>query len=348
MIGYMDLVAAGLPPGTEEQGYLAQALDAAEQATDLTRQMLAFARRQPAPPTPQNLNGVLDRLAPLVRRLMPENVRFVAHAQADPAWVLADAGQIEQVIVNLALRARDAMPEGGVLTLSAINVSGTGGAHDSVALEFVDTGDGLDDEALQRALEPFEGSGVSRGGAGLELAIAAALVRASGGLVEADSDPAGGTRVRALWPLTVPPGARPDAAGSVAGGRETVLFVEDDPSVRELAAAMLSRLGYSVLTAEGAEEALRRLAHHPGGVHLLIADLVLPGMSGRELALRARETKPGLRVLITSGYATSPGVTEVAGGLPFLPKPFTTEALARRVRETLDAPPATAGGASAR
>jgi len=134
MIGYMDLVSAGLPAGTEEQGYLAQALDAAEQATELTRQLLAFARRQPAPRTPQDLGALLNRFAPLGRRLMPESVSLVVSPRADPAWLLADAGQLEQVVMTLALRARDAMPNGGVLTLSVIDVAGAGGAPGVSAL----------------------------------------------------------------------------------------------------------------------------------------------------------------------------------------------------------------------
>ncbi len=343
MIGYMDLVSACLPAGTEEQGYLAQALDAAEQATELTRQMLEFARRQPAPRTPQNLNALLERIAPLVRRLMPEGVSLVVRSQAAPAWVLADAGQLEQVVVTLALRARDAMPGGGVLTLSTIRAAGTGGAPECVALEAVDTGEGLDAEALRRALEA-ESLGGDDGR--LQLAIAASLVRASGGRMEAGRDAAGATRVRALWTLTVSPGARAESGGEVVGGGETVLFVAHDSSMRDLVAAMLSPLGYRVLTAGGADEGLVLLGDCPGAVQLLIADLVLPGMGGRELALRARETRPGLRVLLTSDYAAVPGATEVVGGMPFLPRPFTREALAYRVREALDAPPPGAGGAS--
>jgi two-component system, cell cycle sensor histidine kinase and response regulator CckA len=344
MIGYMDLVSAGLPAGAEEQGYLAQALDAAEQATDLTRQMLAFARRQPGPPIPQDLGALVDRLAPLARRLMPESVSLVAPHRADPAWVLVDAGQLEQVVVTLALRARDAMPDGGVLTLSTIEVPGEGDAPDCVALEAVDTGAGPDIEALRRSLEAVEAPGDDS--RDLRSAGVATLVRASGGRIEADRDANGRTRLRALWPLADPPGGRADAGGGVQRGKETVLFVEDDPATRDLVVAMLARLGYDVHTAGGADEALLWLDKHPGRPHLLLADLVLPGMSGRELALRAREAWPGMRVLLTSGYAASPGATEVAGGLPFLPKPFTRDLLARRVRETLDAPPAGAGGAS--
>jgi signal transduction histidine kinase len=347
MIGYMDLVSACLPPDTEEQGYLAQALDAAEQATDLSRQILSFARRQPAPPAPQNLNALLEQLRPLVQRLLPDSVRLVTRAHADPVWVLADAGQIEQLAVSLALRARDAMPEGGVMSLTTTIVAGAKGAPDRAALEAEDTGGGMDADALRLAMQPTLGGAGKGGSRVLELAIAAALVRASGGQMEAERLATGGTRVRASWPLTVSPGSRPDPGGAVVGGRETVLFVEDDPMVRDLAATTLSRLGYEVLTAPGADEALGWLEQHPGGVQLLIADLVLPGMSGRELVLRARETRPGLCVLLTSGYATSPGVTEVAGGLPFLPKPFTSDTLARRVRETLDAPPGGPGGAPA-
>jgi CheY-like chemotaxis protein len=275
---------------------------------------------------------------------MPESVSLVAAPRPDPVWVLADAGQLEQVVVTLALRARDVMPAGGVLKLATIAVEGADDAPPCVGLEVVDTGEAPETEALRRSLDPsgprLDDERDTR------LTGAAALVRASGGRIEAARHADGTTRIRALWPLAVPPGGRPEAAGGAPRGRETVLFVEDDGAMRDLVTAMLSRLGYEVFTVGGADEALHWLGDHPGGPRLLLADLVLPGMSGRELVQRAREARPDLRVLLTSGYAASPGATEVAPGLPFLPKPFTRDMLARRVRETLDAPPAGAGGAS--
>ena len=311
-------------------------------ATVLTRQMLAFARRQPAPPTPQDLGGVLGRMAPLVRRLLPETVEVNIDATTPGCWIVADPGQIEQVIVNLAFRARDAMASGGVLTISTRLAEEPGGEV-RVALDASDTGAVLDEESLLNATEPFRGPPAEGGGDGMALAIAAALVRDSGGRVEAESDSRNGTRVRALWPLAKAPGSAPSAAGERPGGHETLLFVEDDAPIRGLATALLSRLGYHVIAAEHADEAMQRLAEYAGEVHLLVADLVMPGISGRDLALRAQAMRPGLRVLLTSGYASASGIAEVAGGFSFMPKPFTSDTLARRVRETLDAPPVLSG-----
>jgi len=339
IIGYMDLVVAGLPPDAEEQAYLAQALDAADQATVLTRQMLAFARRQPSPPAAQDLAAVLGRMAPLVRRIMPETIEVNVDTTTPDCWIVADPGQVEQAIVNFAFRARDAMAAGGVLTLATRIVEDDAG-RPFVALEASDTGEALDEEVLRNAIEPFRGPPAEGGWPGLALAVAAALVRDCGGEVEAESDPMNGTRVRALWPLASGPGTAPAPSGGAPGGGETLLFVDDESTVRGLASVLLSRIGYTVIAADCADEALRVLGSHAGTLHLMVADLVMPGMGGRDLALRARALRPDLRVMLMSGYSAAPEVKEVAGGFAFLSKPFTGETLARRVRETLDAPPA--------
>jgi two-component system cell cycle sensor histidine kinase/response regulator CckA len=343
MIGYLDLVAAGLPENAEEQGYVSQALVAADQAAVLTRQMLTFARRQPGPASPQDLSTVLARMAPLVRRLLPEAVEVNVDASTTGCWVHADPGQVEQAILNFAFRARDAMPAGGVLTFAVRMIDAADGTK-AAALEATDTGQVLDPEALRAAVEPFRGPAAESGAAALAMTIVAALVRDSGGRLEAESDPANGTRLRALWPLTVAPGAVSAGTATARGGNETVLLVEDDPAVLGLARALLVRLGYTVVSADHGERALAAL--EAGRADLLVADLVMPGMSGRELAARAQAMRPGLRVLLTSGYAESPDVSEVAGGVPFLAKPYTSELLARRMRETLDAPARAAGASS--
>ncbi len=345
MIGYMDLVAAGLPPEAEEQGYLTQALAAAEQASDLTRQLLAFARRQPVQPTAQDMNALLERMGPLLRRLVPEDIEIVSRPEAKPGWVLADAGQLEQVLVNLAFNARDAMPDGGLLALATSREAATVvGEPDHVVLEVADTGVGMDDETRERLFEPFYTTKQEGRGAGLGLATVYGIVQQFGGRVEVASAPGRGARFRIVLPATDVPAA-PDAGDGGPGGHETVLLVEDDASVRGLVSAMLARLGYVVIAAERSDEALAMLERHRGDVDLLIADMVMPGMSGRELASRALAARPRLRVLLMSGYAATGSGPHAAGGFAFMPKPFSIETLARRVRETLAAPALVGEGA---
>ena len=340
MIGYMDLVAAGLPPEAEEQLFITQALEAADQASDLTRQLLAFARRQPVQPTAQDVNALLERMAPLLRRLVPENVEIVTRAEAHPGWVLADAGQLEQVLMNLAFNARDAMPEGGRLTLLAGNERGAAlGGGEVVVLEVADTGVGMDAETMARAFEPFYTTKPEGHGSGLGLATVYGIVQQFGGQVEVSSERGLGARFRVLLPPTPAPAGAP-AQERAPRGSETVLLVEDDASVRGLVTAMLGRLGYVVLAADRADEGLELLARHEGGIDLLIADIVMPGMSGRELATRALAARPHLRVLLTSGHTIGASGAHVAAGFAFMPKPFSIETLARRVREALAAPAA--------
>ncbi len=338
MIGYMDLVSSGLPPEAEEQAYLTQALAAAEQASDLTRQLLAFARRQPVQPTEQDMNALLERMGPLLRRLVPEDIEIVTRPDAKPGWVLADAGQLEQVLVNLAFNARDAMPDGGLLTIATSREAATvPGERDLVVLEVADTGVGMDAETRERVFEPFYTTKQEGRGAGLGLATVYGIVQQFGGRVEVASAPGRGARFRILLPAIEVPASARVAEGGI-GGHETVLLVEDDASVRGLVSAMLARLGYVVIAAERADEALAMLARHAGDVDLLIADMVMPGMSGRELANRALVARPRVRVLLMSGYAATGSGPHAAGGFAFMPKPFSIETLARRVRETLAAP----------
>ncbi len=339
MIGYMDLVASGLPPEAEEHAYLAQALEAAVQASGLTSQLLAFARRQPVEPSAQDVNALLERMAPLLRRLVPENIRIETRFGAHPGWVLADAGQLEHVLVNLAFNARDAMPDGGTLTLTTSRErSAALAGGEAVVLEVGDTGVGMDAETRARVFEPFYTTKPGGLGAGLGLATVYGIVQQFGGTVEVQSEPGRGARFRVLLPPTPGPAAAPATDGGVPRGHETVMLVEDDPSVRGLVTAMLGRLGYVVLAADRADEALEVLERHVGEVHLLIADIVMPGMSGRALATRALAARPQMRVLLTSGHAAG-GAGGHATDFAFMPKPFSIETLARRVRETLAAPP---------
>jgi PAS domain S-box-containing protein len=337
MIGYMDLVAIGLPQGSEEQGYLTQALEAAEQASGLTRQLLAFARRQPVEPSPQDVNALVERVAPLLRRLVPDDIQIETKVTASPGWVLADAGQLEQVLVNLAFNARDAMPDGGLLVLGTSRLASQP-AGDVVVIDVADTGIGMSAETRERLFEPFYTTKPDGQGAGLGLATVYGIVQAFGGKVEVASTPGRGARFRVLLPAIDPPAAR-KSGGGMPHGDETVMLVEDDVSVRGLVVAMLGRLGYQVLAAERADDALEQLAAHDGVVHLLVADIIMPGMSGRELATRALAARPGMRVLLTSGHGTAASGQPLAAGYAFMPKPFSIETLAVRVREALASAP---------
>ncbi len=343
MIGYVDLAAASLPEGGEEHGYLVQALEAAEQASGLTRQLLAFARRQPVRPSALDANALLERMEPLLRRLVPGDIEIVTRTGARPAWVLADAGQLEQVLVNLAFHARDAMPGGGRLTVATSREpSATLAGGEAVVLEVADTGAGLDAETQAHLFEPFYPTRPGGIGAGLGLATVYGIVQQFGGAMEVVSAPGEGARIRVLLPPTPAP-AGAAAPNGAPPGHETVLLVEDDPSVRGLVVAMLGRLGYVVLAAERAEDALALLSEHRGDVDLLIADIVMPGMSGRELATRAQAARPHLRVLLTSGHAATGAGPHLAAGFAFMPKPFSIETLALRVRAALAGPVDQAG-----
>ncbi len=344
VIGYVDLVASTLPDRSEEQAQLRTALDAAEQASALTRQLLTFARRQPVQPAAQDLGAILERLAPMLRHLLPANIVLLRPAANGPAWVFADPGQLEQLLVNLVLNARDAMPDGGTLTLA---VHGDRLRDvDAVRLEVRDTGVGMDQDNVRHAFEPFYTTKGMGRGTGLGLATVYGIVQQCGGDITIDSAPGKGTAFHVLLPRhEAPEQTRTLLRGDLPEGRETVLLVEDDEPVRSLVAMMLRRLGYKALTAENADAALRHAKDHRGAIHLLLTDIVMPGMGGHELAVRMRMTHPGLRVLLMSGYTPS---TSQGGetGDAFLAKPFAIDLLARRVRETLGAP--AESGAAAR
>jgi len=345
IIGYLDLAVASLPAGSEERDYLVQALDAADQAAGLTGQLLTFARLQPVSPTHQDLNQLLERMTPLLRHLVPESVAIVVRRSPQPCGVLADPSQLEQVLVQLVLNARDAMPEGGTLTLGAApEPEPAAGERAMAVLEVSDTGVGMDEETRAHAFEPFYTTKAERPGAGLGLATVYGIVQQCGGQATVTSAPGRGATFRVLLPSAEPaePGAALAPSPGLPRGTETVLLVEDDAAVRALIQAMLSRLGYTVLAEARAEEALPRLERHEGRVDLLIADIVMPGMSGRDLAVRAQALRPGLRVLLVSGYSST--TTAAAGPFAFLAKPFSIEALAGTVRAALADPARPTGG----
>jgi signal transduction histidine kinase/CheY-like chemotaxis protein len=318
---------------------------AATRAADLTRQLLAFSRRQVLQPKVLRLNELVTETANMLRRLIGENIRLHLDLPADVWPVRADPTQLDQIILNLAINARDAMPGGGDLSIRTANVRAdaafvTGRAGmvpgSYVQLSVEDTGTGMDAETLQHIFEPFFTTKGLGKGTGLGLATVYGIVKQSGGWVYCLSEPGRGTRFQVFLPraeegdLSSSPAPR-----DLRGGSETILLVEDEAPVRRIARTILERAGYRVLEASTAEEALGVAA---GPVSLLLTDVIMPGMSGRDLALRLLSDRPDLKVIYMSGYPD-----EALGGheileaeVAFLEKPFTADGLLAKVRSVLD------------
>jgi two-component system, cell cycle sensor histidine kinase and response regulator CckA len=341
---------AGTEPGVPEPvrtmlGEISQAVDS---AANLTRQLLAFSRKQIVAPRVLNLNAVILQLQPLLRRLLGEDLELRPSLATGLGQVRIDPGQVEQVVVNLAVNARDAMIGGGILTLETANVRleqddvrshAMAAPGDYVLLAVSDNGTGMTPEARAHLFEPFFTTKEPGRGTGLGLAVVYGVVKQNGGLIEVYTEPGHGTTFKIYWPRVFAPAeARVEPSGELRGGTEVVLLVEDDASVRAPALRMLQRLGYQALSFPGGAEALAAL---PDKIDLLVTDVVMPGMNGRELAERLAMRRPGLRVLYASGYSQNViahhGVLEP--GIEFLAKPYSLESLARRVREVLDRHP---------
>lgn len=347
---YAEMAQSALPDEHPVRAYVEQILKASEQASNLTSQMLAFARRRIISPQVFNLNDLVRETEAFLRRLLPENIRLMTALHPDLWYVNADPTQIEQVILNLAINARDAMPDGGVLTIETTNVTlddsyaarrTEAQAGEYVLLAVSDTGVGMDERTLARVFEPFFTTKEVGKGTGLGLATCYGIVKQAGGNIWVYSEPGKGTTFKVYLPRSVESAVNlPQrlARRRVVGGRETVLVVEDSDAVREVAVAALQAHGYRVLQAANGEEALRLAQNLKEPLHLLLTDVVMPGMSGAVLAQYMRERFPDMKVLYTSGYTENVivqhGVLEE--GISFLPKPYRPADLAHRVREVLD------------
>jgi signal transduction histidine kinase len=325
--GQGELLESLLVSGTPEQHHLAQMLRAAERGANLTRQLLAFSRKQVLKQQVLDLNQVVRGLLPMLQRLIGEDIQLMtALAPALPA-ISGDPGQLEQVILNLAVNARDAMAIGGELTLT------TRRDEDSVVLEVRDTGCGMDEETRARLFEPFFTTKPRGKGTGLGLATVYGIVTQSKGEVSVASQPGRGSLFTVKLPAVAgtPDEARPPAPQVLERGTETLLVVEDDVQVRRFLQEVLERQGYRVLAARDGAQALE-LAHGGAGVQLVISDVMMPRMSGVELAqkLRAALTPPP-RILYITGH---PGDLEM--DQPLLMKPFSVGELVRKIRHLLD------------
>jgi hypothetical protein len=323
---------------------------AAESAARLTRQLLSFARVDVVQPRPMDINVVVAEIAPLLRRTLGEHIELVA-APAPALWpVMIDSGQLSQVLTNLAVNSRDAMPKGGKLTIDVANIDvdlAYAAARPTlkpgrfVRLRVSDTGAGMDKKTLEHAFEPFFTTKPRGQGTGLGLATIYGIVTQAGGNIEVYSEPGLGTRVSVLLPATdqaaTAETVTPDAPRAAAS--ETVLVVEDSDDLREIVDRILTQSGYQVIVAAGGAEALEMSRTFPGHIDLLLTDVVMPHMLGNELAPQLVEARPDLRVLFMSGFA-QPALAangKLPPGLALLDKPFNEPTLLARVREVLDA-----------
>jgi two-component system, cell cycle sensor histidine kinase and response regulator CckA len=346
ILGYSDLVVAEVEGRGTVAKYISEIRGAAGRAASLTQQLLAFSRRQPLEPRVLEVNGLISNLERSILRLLGENISVLCELLPGKACIKVDPNQFTQIIVNLAVNARDAMSAGGMLTLKTrqLNVSGdspdplapelTPGAY--VVISVIDNGCGMTEEVKAHLFEPFFTTKDDQHGSGLGLAACYGIVRQSGGQIVLESAPGRGTAVHIYLPEVSAPVSgsyRKPRATRLPGGTETILMLEDDISVRHVMVRNLRGLGYEVIEAVRAREARQRLDEQH--VDLVVSDIVLPDMSGRDFARWTQEHHPQTRVLLTSGYLASESNAEQEDGI-FLAKPFDQEQLARAVRKALD------------
>jgi two-component system, cell cycle sensor histidine kinase and response regulator CckA len=347
--GYSQLLIETFDAADTRRDDVGAIRDAAASAATLTRQLLAFSRQQVLEPRVLDLNEVVLGAERMLQRLIGEDVDLTTMLEPDLAHVLADAGQLEQVLMNLAVNARDAMPQGGHLVLETSNVDLADGhawephpmrSGSFAMLAVSDSGVGMDEATRGRIFEPFFTTKEPGEGTGLGLATVYGIVKQSDGFIWVYSEPGQGTTFKIYLPRAeggAVPVAEPDA-GPLPKGTETVLLVEDAAGVRAITRELLTRAGYTVLEAPDGATGIAIASRHPGPIHLLLTDVVMPGMNGREVAERLVQARPEIRVAFMSGY-TDDAVTRAGvlhGGVHYLSKPFTPHSLVRKVREALD------------
>ena len=348
--GYADLLLCGGSLQPSQRTALEEVRRAAERGGALTHQLLAFSRRQPFTPRTVQLNVLILNMEKMLSRLIGEDIALITVLAAEPASTRTDPGQIEQVIMNVVVNARDAMPGGGKLIIETINaqvdpayagpnVDLKPGSY--VVLAISDTGMGMDPETTAHLFEPVFTTKAPGKGTGLGLATAYGIVKQSGGAISVYSEPGRGTSVKIYLPSAEAKApAEPEEPASTAPlrGTETILVVEDEARVRKLVCQVLTAHGYEVLEAVRGEQAIRSAAKYKGRIHLLLADVVMPEMSGPRAVEQIRALHPGIKVLYMSGYTDEAIVHHgiLDSGQPFLQKPFLPNTLARKVREVLN------------
>ncbi len=335
--GYAELAAQDLPAESTVREDLQQISEASTRAAALVQQLLAFSRRQLLQPRPVNVSSQAKHTVQLLERVLPSHIRLVTSFARDLPPVLVDPVQLEQVLMNLAVNARDAMPEGGTLEIQ------TALEGDCVLLSVSDTGKGIAPELQPRIFEPFFTTKAPGKGTGLGLATCYGIVKQAGGRIELRSG-AKGCTFRILLPAmqdAAPRIATPTSVAAPPRGTETILLAEDEPQVRAATARMLGTLGYRVIAADDGEEALSLARAHKGEIALLVTDVMMPGLRGPELSEKLRQERPAVRTLFISGYADAATLESAlragaAGRLAYLGKPFTLAQLAGAVRELID------------
>jgi two-component system cell cycle sensor histidine kinase/response regulator CckA len=352
IMGHSQVLLAELPPDNPARAKIEEMQKAGERAAALVRQLLAFSRKQTIEPKVLSLNSVVTNLDSMLSRLIGEDIQLAIRTDPEEGHVKADQGQIEQIIMNLVINARDAMPNGGLLVIetSQVELTRTPMHHirpllpgPYVKLTVTDTGCGMDQDTLSHLFEPFFTTKGEHKGTGLGLSTVFGIVTKSGGAIDVWSQPEHGTTFDIYLPRINPemsPLALEAKPGQVARGSESILLVEDETSVRDIVQTELTKIGYHVVEAMNGIEACLIATQHGGHFDLLLTDIVMPGMNGRELATRLHLIYPNLRVLFMSGYLDD--VTANAGleqrQTAFLQKPFTPDVLARSVRQLLDTP----------
>ncbi len=347
--GFSELVLDRVRDQADIVADIEEIKKAGERAAQLTRQLLTFSRKQIWVPQVLDLSRVVSHFEKMLSRIVRENIRLDITAAPDLGNIRADPGQIEQLVMNLVVNARDAMPHGGALTIATANVvldadfvrEHAGAATGRyVSLAVTDTGSGMTPDVLARVFEPFFTTKGLGKGTGLGLSTVLGLVEQSGGQITIDSTPGVGTTVTTFWPMVTDSIESLTAALAVptVEGTETILLVEDEAAVRTLIGKVLERYGYTVLAAQDATEALSIEEHYPGVISLLVSDMIMPGQSGADLAQHIVQRRPEIQVLFVSGYASREAIELGMGRhkASFLQRPFRPETLARKVRERLD------------
>lgn len=351
IIGCADILGEALPPGDSVAEKVTMIKRAGNSAADLVRQLLAFSRQQMLQPRVLDLKEILERTRATLERLIGEDIKLKVSVDDSLGHIQADPGQIEQVLLNLAVNARDAMPKGGRLTITASNIE----LDDSdkrkhppivpgkyVGLTVEDSGCGMDSQTQLRIFDPFFTTKELGRGTGLGLATVYGIVKQTGGYIWVYSELGHGTAFKIYLPHVERdphPVEQKMTDSPLVKGSETILFAEDSESLREMGIEYLQSLGYAVLAAASGKEALQRAKDFEGTIHLLLTDVVMPELSGPELAEQIASVRPGIKVIFTSGYASE--TLAHRGSLDptvaFIQKPYRPKALARRIREALDA-----------
>jgi PAS domain S-box-containing protein len=350
ILGFAEIVNEDAAVADKHGKDLGEIIQAAQRATGLTKQLLAFSRQQVLHTTPLDVNGLISGMTGMLRMLIGENIEVTLALAPDLPLALADRGQLEQVVMNLVVNARDAMPRGGRVTIETKDVDvGESSFHEEVVMEgryvmlaIADTGDGMSKETQQRLFEPFFTTKETGKGTGLGLSTTYGIVKQSKGYIWVYSEPGRGTTFKVYLPRSdrgaPAPVLAPGVAAPVKRASETVLLVEDEAGVRYLSKRILTNAGYHVLEASNGDDAERVFAGHADSIALLVTDVVMPGCGGPELLSRLKAHAPGLRVLYMSGYTEQSAayLKGIDGDLPFVQKPFTAEELVRQVRGALD------------